>query len=105
MNPDWLLKHFDQISEVPDAVPRLRRFCTEYRDDVVQISQMPSGKLAHRKSQMVSGKSQDILPDPSVRIAQTPSAQSAATFLLKKRLMEWAEAALQSDLGHEDDES
>lgn len=26
MNPDWLLKHFDQISETPDAVPRLRRF-------------------------------------------------------------------------------
>lgn len=26
MNPDWLLKHFEQISEAPDAVPRLRRF-------------------------------------------------------------------------------
>jgi type I restriction enzyme, S subunit len=26
MNPDWLLKYFEQISEVPDAVPRLRRF-------------------------------------------------------------------------------
>lgn len=26
MNPDWLLKHFGQISEAPDAVPRLRRF-------------------------------------------------------------------------------
>jgi type I restriction enzyme S subunit len=26
MNPDWLLKHFEQISEALDAVPRLRRF-------------------------------------------------------------------------------
>jgi type I restriction enzyme S subunit len=26
MNPDHLLKHFDQLSEAPDAVPRLRRF-------------------------------------------------------------------------------
>jgi type I restriction enzyme, S subunit len=26
MNPDWLLKHFEQISEAPDAIPRLRRF-------------------------------------------------------------------------------
>ena len=26
MNPDPLLKHFDKISEAPDAVPRLRRF-------------------------------------------------------------------------------
>jgi len=99
MNPDWLLKHFEQISEAPGAVPRQRRFCKEYRDDVVQISQMPSGKLAHRKSQMVSGKSQDTLPEPSVRITQTPSAKSAATFPLKMRLMEWGEAALQSELG------
>ena len=26
INPDWLLKHFEQISEAPDAVPRIRRF-------------------------------------------------------------------------------
>ncbi len=26
MNPDRLLEHFEQISEVPDEVPRLRRF-------------------------------------------------------------------------------
>jgi hypothetical protein len=29
----------------------------------------------------------------------------AATFPLKKRLMEWGEAALQNQLGHKDDES
>ena len=99
MNPDWLLKNFKQISESPDAVSRLRHFCTEYRDHVVQISQMPSGELVPKKSQMASGKSQDALPGPSVRIAQTPSAKSAATFPLKKRLMEWGEAALQSESG------
>ena len=104
MNPDWLLKHFEQISEAPEAVSRLRRFYLEYYDRVVQIPQMPSGKLVHRKSQMASGKSQDTPPKPSVRIAQTPSAQSAATFPLRKRLMEGGEAALQSELGHKDDE-
>jgi type I restriction enzyme, S subunit len=26
MNPDWLLKHFEQVTEAPDAVSRLRRF-------------------------------------------------------------------------------
>ena len=26
MSPERLLKHFEQISEAPDAVPRLRRF-------------------------------------------------------------------------------
>jgi hypothetical protein len=99
MNPDWLLKHFEQISEAPEDVPRLRRFYLECYDRVVQIPQMPSGKLVYRKSQMASGKSQDTLPEPSVRISQTPSAKSAATFPLRKRLMEWGEAALQSESG------
>ena len=122
MNPDWLLKHFEQISEAPDAVSRLRRFCTEYCGHAVQISQMPSGEsqdfppvltsaapfniaqmpsaeLVSKKSQMASGKSQGTLPEPSVRIAQTPSAQSAGTFPVKKRLMEWAEAAVQNKSG------
>jgi len=26
MNPARLLEHFDRISDVPDAIPRLRRF-------------------------------------------------------------------------------
>jgi len=99
MNPDWLLKCFDQISEAPDAVPRLRWFCMDYRDRVVQIPQMPSGELVAKKSQMASGKSQDTLPEPSVRIAQTVSAKLAADFPMKKRLMEWAEAALQGKSG------
>ena len=99
INPDWLLKHFEQISEAHEAVSRLRRFYLEYSDRAVQIPQTPSGELADRKSQMVSGKSQDILPEPSVRIPQTASAKSAATFPLQKRLMEWAEAALQRESG------
>jgi len=114
MNPDWLLKHFEQISEAPDAIPRLRRVYLEYRDYVVQISQMPSGELVPKKSQMASGQSQDALPEPSVRTPQMPSAQLAIAFPLswsqyqlylsskedlKKRLMEWAEAAQQSKSG------
>jgi hypothetical protein len=96
MNPEGLFPHFEQKAEVPCTVLRPGRPYLEYRDHLVQISQMPSGKLPHRKSQMVSGKSQDTLPEPSVRIAQTPSAKLAAAFPRKKRLMEWAETALQS---------
>jgi len=99
MNPDWLLKHFEQISEAPDPVPRLRRFCTKYRARVAPIPQMPSGKLVPKKSQMASGQSQGALPELSVRISQTSSAKSAATFPVKKRLMEWAEAVLQNESG------
>jgi hypothetical protein len=99
MNPDWLLKHFDQISEAPEAARHIWRFYLEHYDRVVPIPQMPSGKLVPKKSQMASGQSQDALPECSVRISQTPSAQLAAAFPMKKRLIEWAEAALQSESG------
>ncbi len=82
MNPDWLLKHFEQTSETPDAVPRLR---------AVQIPQTPSGE-----SQGSSPMSTSWHP---FNISQTSSAKLAAAFPMKKRLMEWAEAALQSESG------
>lgn len=94
MNPDRLFKHFEQMSEAPDAVARLRRFYLEYYDWVVP-----------KKSQIASGHSQDTLPEPSAHIAQMPSAKLATAFPLKKRLMEWADAALQSKSRDEDDES
>jgi hypothetical protein len=87
MNPKRL-QYFDQIREAPYAVPPLRRFYLKYRDYAVQIPQMPSGK-----SQVSPPISTSEHP---FNIAQTPSAQSAATFPLKKRLIEWGEAAVQS---------
>jgi hypothetical protein len=71
----------------------------EKRLSPVQITQMPSEELVPKKSQMASGQSQNTLPEPSVQISQTPSAKFAATFFVKKRLIEWAEAAQQSKSG------
>ena len=71
----------------------------EKRLRLVQIPQMPSGKSMPKKSQIASGQSQDALPERPVYIAQMPSAKLATAFPLKKRLMEWAEAAVQSKLG------
>ncbi len=87
MNPDWLLKHFEQISEAPDAVRHIWPLYLDYYDRVAPISQM------------ASGQSQDALLEPSVRIVQKPSAKSATTFPLKKRLIEWAEEELQGESG------
>jgi len=41
MNPDWLLKYFEQTSEAPDAVPRLRRFILDLavRKGMMEMSQ------------------------------------------------------------------
>lgn len=101
MNPDGLLKHFEQISGAPRSVSDLWRFYLEYHERVVQIPQMPSGEFVTRKSQMASGFSRDTLLKRSVRISQMPSAKFVASFLLKKRLMEWAEAAVQNKLGRQ----
>ncbi len=57
----------------------MRKFYLTWKDRVPPISQMPSAKLQEDgKSQMASGKSQDIL----VPIAQTPSAELATAFPL-----------------------
>jgi type I restriction enzyme S subunit len=46
MNPDWLLKHFDQISEAPDAVPRLRRFILDLAVRGKLVEQDPTDEPA-----------------------------------------------------------
>jgi type I restriction enzyme S subunit len=46
MNSDWLLKHFDQISEAPDAVPRLRRFILDLAVRGKLVEQNPDDEPA-----------------------------------------------------------
>ncbi len=46
MNPDWLLKHFDQISEAPDAVPRLRSFILDLAVRGKLVEQDPNDEPA-----------------------------------------------------------
>ena len=46
MNPDWLLKHFDQISETPDAVARLRRFILDLAVRGKLVEQDPADEPA-----------------------------------------------------------
>jgi len=73
----------------------MRKFYLAYRQRLMEKSQMPSGKLIEgqksqmpagklvpKKSQMASGKLEHALPEPSVRIAQTASAELATAFPL-----------------------
>ena len=46
MTPDWLLKHFDQISEASDAVSRLRRFILDLAVRGKLVEQDPSDESA-----------------------------------------------------------
>jgi len=46
MNSDWLLKHFEQISEAPDAIPRLRRFILDLAVRGKLVEQNPKDEPA-----------------------------------------------------------
>jgi type I restriction enzyme S subunit len=46
MNPDWLLKYFEQISEAPDAVSRLRRFILDLAVRGKLVEQNPKDEPA-----------------------------------------------------------
>jgi type I restriction enzyme S subunit len=46
MNPDWLLSHFNEISEAPDAVPRLRRFVLDLAVRGKLVEQNPADEPA-----------------------------------------------------------
>ncbi len=46
MNPDCLLKHFEQISEAPDAVPSLRRFILDLAVRGKLVEQNPADEPA-----------------------------------------------------------
>ena len=80
MNPDWLLSHFNEISEAPDAVPRLRRFILDLavRGKVVEQSpdDEPAAELLKRilaKKQEVPGRRSDTKKSPlSISEGETP---------------------------------
>ncbi|OGC93177.1 MAG: hypothetical protein A2W25_06030 [candidate division Zixibacteria bacterium RBG_16_53_22] len=46
MNSDWLLKNFEQISEAPDAIPRLRRFILDLAVRGKLVEQNPDDEPA-----------------------------------------------------------
>ncbi len=61
MNPDWLLKHFEQISEAPDAVPRLRRFILDLAVRGKLVEQDPADEPAAELLSQIQLEKQQIL--------------------------------------------
>jgi len=72
MNPERLLRHFDQIAEAPDAVPRLRRFILDLAVRGKLVEQNPEDESAsellkriekeNKKSEAITSFSADIDP-------------------------------------------
>lgn len=59
MNPDWLLKHFEQISEAPDAVPRLRRFILDLAVRGKLVEQNPADEPASELLKRIRAEKQE----------------------------------------------
>ena len=67
MNPDWLLKHFDQISEAPDAVARLRRFILDLAVRGKLVEQDPNDEPALELLKRVSAEKHRLAEEGQIR--------------------------------------
>ncbi len=61
MNPDWLLKHFDQIGEAPNAVPRLRRFILDLAVRGKLVEQDQADEPASELLKRIQAKKQKLI--------------------------------------------
>lgn len=79
MNPDSLLKHFDQINEASDAVPRLRRFILDLAVRGKLVEQDPNDKPVDSLISRLKFKRKHLAKDrDSISVdALTESAQGA----------------------------
>jgi type I restriction enzyme S subunit len=67
MNPDWLLKHFEQISEAPDAVPRLRRFILDLAVRGKLVEQDPEDEPATEMLKRVAAEKRRLAEEGQIR--------------------------------------
>jgi type I restriction enzyme S subunit len=72
MNPDWLLSHFNDISEVPDAVPRLRRFILDLAVRGKLVEQDPKDEPASTLVKQISLRARRQANPDSPRNGYTP---------------------------------
>ncbi len=70
MNPDRLLKHFDQISEAPDAVPRLRRFILDLAVRGKLVEQDPADEPASELLKRIEAEKERLVKEGKIRKQQ-----------------------------------
>jgi type I restriction enzyme S subunit len=68
MNPDWLLKHFEQISEAPDAVPRLRRFILDLAVRGKLVEQDPEDEPASELLKRIEAEMRSLAGTGEIKI-------------------------------------
>jgi len=71
MNPNWLLKHFDQISEAPDSVPRLRWFFLDLAVRGKLVEQDPNDEPASILLKRIKNEKKRQEKDGTIRIQKS----------------------------------
>jgi type I restriction enzyme S subunit len=67
MNPGWLLKHFEQISEAPDAVPRLRRFILDLAVRGKLVEQDPKDEPASELLKKIEAEKERLVKEGEIK--------------------------------------
>jgi type I restriction enzyme S subunit len=67
MNPDWLLKHFEQMSEAPDAVPRLRRFILDLAVRGKLVEQDPADEPALELLKKIEAEKERLVKEGEIK--------------------------------------
>lgn len=67
MSPERLLKHFEQISEAPDAVPSLRRFILDLAVRGKLLEQNPEDEPASELLKRVEAKKAEAVRSGKIR--------------------------------------
>jgi type I restriction enzyme S subunit len=77
MNPDWLLEHFDQISEAPDAVPRLRRFILDLAVRGKLVEQDPKDEPASELLRCIKAEETSVASEGKRKSQKSPPSIEA----------------------------
>ncbi len=71
MNPERLLKHFDEISEAPEAVPRLRRFILDLAVRGMLVEQDPGDEPASELLKRIEAEKARLVEAGKLRAQKT----------------------------------
>lgn len=88
MSPDMLLRHFDQISEAPDAIPRLRRFILDLAVRGKLVEQDPNDEPASELLKKIEAEKRQFTIRSRERSSEfTPFQNSSLPFSIPKNWM------------------
>ena len=91
MNPDSLIKDFDQISEAPDAVPRLRRFILDLAVRGKLVEQDPKDEPASALLKRIEAEKRRLIKKGGIRNPKTKALEEEQIAFLIPSSWSWTQ--------------